>query len=35
MCPECTHLPVRVSDSFIAEGGRFAAGVLFAVDSGW
>lgn len=34
MCPECTHLPVRVSDSFIAEGGRFAAGVLFALDSG-
>lgn len=34
MCPECSHLPVRVSDSFIAEGGRFAAGVLFALDSG-
>ena len=34
MCPECVHLPVRVSDSFIAEGGRFAAGVLFALDSG-
>lgn len=34
MCPECSHLPVRVSDSFIAEGGRFAAGVLFAIDSG-
>lgn len=34
MCPECRHLPVRVSDSFIAEGGRFAAGVLFALDSG-
>ena len=26
--------PVRVADSFIADGGRFAAGVLFAVDSG-
>lgn len=34
MCPDCSHLPVRVSDSFIAEGGRFAAGVLFSVDSG-
>ncbi|HMY88898.1 MAG TPA: hypothetical protein PLR40_16195, partial [Microthrixaceae bacterium] len=30
----CVHLPVRVSDSFIADGGRFAAGVLFALDSG-
>ncbi len=34
MCPGCSHLPVRVSDSFMAEGGRFAAGVLFALDSG-
>ncbi len=34
MCPECSHLPVRVSDSFIAEGGRFAAGVLYAADAG-
>ncbi len=33
-CPECRFLPVRVSDSFIADGGRFAAGVLFALDSG-
>ena len=33
-CPKCSHLPVRVSDSFIAEGGRFAASVLFALDSG-
>ncbi len=33
-CPTCLHLPVRVSDSFIADGGRFAAGVLFALDSG-
>jgi hypothetical protein len=33
-CPNCRFLPVRVSDSFIAEGGRFAAGVLFALDSG-
>ncbi len=33
-CPGCSHLPVRVSDSFIAQGGRFAAGVTFALDSG-
>jgi len=33
-CPQCSFVPVRVSDSFIAEGGRFAAGVLFALDSG-
>jgi len=33
-CPECRFLPVRVGDSFIAEGGRFAAGVLFGLDSG-
>ena len=33
-CPRCQFLPVRVSDSFIADGGRFAAGVLFALDSG-
>ena len=34
MCPNCRFLPVRVGDSFIADGGRFAAGVLFALDSG-
>ena len=28
-CPQCQFLPVRVGDSFIADGGRFAAGVLF------
>ncbi|MFV0316757.1 MAG: FG-GAP-like repeat-containing protein [Microthrixaceae bacterium] len=33
-CPNCSQLPVRVGDSFIAEGGRFAASVLFALDSG-
>ena len=33
-CPKCRFLPVRVGDSFIADGGRFAAGVLFALDSG-
>jgi hypothetical protein len=33
-CPQCRFIPVRVSDSFIADGGRFAAGVLFALDAG-
>ena len=33
-CPDCRFLPVRVGDSFIADGGRFGAGVLFAIDSG-
>ena len=33
-CPNCRFLPVRVGDSFVADGGRFAAGVLFALDSG-
>lgn len=33
ICPGCRHLPVKVSDTFIADGGRFAAGVLFALDS--
>lgn len=33
-CPMCTFLPIRVSDSFIADGGRFAAGVLYALDEG-
>ena len=33
-CPNCLFIPVRVGDSFIADGGRFAAGVLFGLDSG-
>lgn len=33
-CPQCRHLPIRVSDSFIADGGRFAAAVLYALDEG-
>ncbi len=33
-CPDCTVLPIRVGESFIAEGNAFAQGVLFAVDSG-
>lgn len=33
-CPGCQFIPVRVGDSFIADGSRFAAGVLFALDQG-
>ncbi len=33
-CPECRFLPVRVGDSFVTDGARFAAGVLFGLDSG-
>ncbi len=33
-CPGCRFIPIRVGDSFIADGGRFAAGVLFAMDVG-
>ena len=33
-CPGCRFLPVRVGDSFIADGGRFAAGVLYGLDQG-
>lgn len=33
-CPQCRFLPVRVGDSFITDGARFAAGVLFGLDSG-
>ncbi len=31
-CPGCQFLPVRVSDSFVADAGRFAAGVFYALD---
>ena len=33
-CPDCSILPVRVSDSFMADVNNFAEGVIFAVDSG-
>jgi hypothetical protein len=33
-CPNCMVLPIRVGESFIAEGNDFARGALFAVDSG-
>jgi hypothetical protein len=33
-CPSCMFMPVRVGTSFITTGNAFAAGVLFAVDSG-
>ena len=34
VCPHCQFIPVKVGDSFIADGGRFGAGVLFALDNG-
>ncbi|MCB9737652.1 MAG: VCBS repeat-containing protein [Deltaproteobacteria bacterium] len=34
VCPECTVLSVRVADSFVCDSNDFAAGSLFAVDSG-
>lgn len=34
ICPECTVIMVRCADSFLADGNDFAAGVIFAVDSG-
>jgi hypothetical protein len=34
ICPECTHLPCRVADSFLADANDFAAAVIFATDSG-
>lgn len=34
ICPECTTLMVRGGDSFVADGNDFAAGVVFATDSG-
>ncbi|MBX3285473.1 MAG: hypothetical protein KF703_09045 [Actinobacteria bacterium] len=33
-CPDCRFVPVRVGDSFVTDGGRFAAGTLLALDSG-
>jgi hypothetical protein len=33
-CPNCMVLPVRVGDSFVADGNSFGQGVVFAVDSG-
>jgi hypothetical protein len=33
-CPNCMVLPIRVGDSFVADGNNFGQGVVFAVDSG-
>lgn len=33
-CPNCTFVPVRVGESFIADVNRFAQGVLYAADNG-
>lgn len=34
VCPNCMALPLRVGDSFVAEGDNFANAVLYAVDNG-
>lgn len=34
IAPNAMFLPVKVSDSFVADSNDFAAGLLFAVDSG-
>jgi len=33
-CPNCMVLPVRVGDSFVADGASFGVAVLYAVDAG-
>jgi hypothetical protein len=33
-CPNCTSIPLRVGDSFIADESDFAQAVLYAVDNG-
>jgi hypothetical protein len=32
-CPNCTVVPLRVGDSFVADENRFAQAVLYAVDN--
>src|SRR3989449_4992190 len=34
VCPNCTVMPVRVGDSFVADVNSFAQGVVFSVDTG-
>ncbi len=33
-CPNCSVLPVRVSDSFVGEGDKVAEAIIYAVDQG-
>src|SRR5207249_12132342 len=33
-CPNCTVLPLRVGDSFIADANNFGQAVVYAVDRG-
>jgi len=33
-CPNCFILPLRVGDSFVADGSHFALATLYAVDNG-
>ncbi|MEA2472290.1 MAG: hypothetical protein QOE06_205, partial [Thermoleophilaceae bacterium] len=33
-CPNCTVLPLRVGDSFVADSSRFGQAVIYATDNG-
>lgn len=33
-CPNCSLLPVRISDSFVGEGDKISEGIVYAVDHG-
>ena len=33
-CPNCTFIPLRVGDSFVADVNRFAQAAIYAVDNG-
>jgi hypothetical protein len=33
-CPNCMSIPMRVGDSFVADGNNFAQAVLYGVDNG-
>ena len=33
-CPNCMFIPLRVGDSFVADGNNFAQAVLYGVDNG-
>ena len=34
VCPNCSILPLRVSDTFVADGGRTAEAIAYGVDMG-
>lgn len=33
-CPNCSVMPVRISDSFVGEGDKISEGIIYAVDHG-